>query len=526
MSVVERGLYRESFERDSCGFGLLVQLDDLPARALVDSALTALKRLTHRGAVAADGLTGDGCGLLLRAPDAFLRSAATEAGIELGARFASGLVFLPREVGRAQRCKAELVGQLERMGLSHAQWRKVPVNPIVCGAEALRSLPLIEQIYVSMPGNFVLDSFERALYVARRKTELALVAEHSFYVVSLSSHSFGFKGMVMPEHLASFFIDLKNPTLASSAVLFHQRFSTNTLPQWKLAHPFRVLAHNGEINSIEGNRSWMQARGPILRSKDLDFSELQPVVSMDGSDSQSLDNMLEALLVGGLDLLTAIRVLVPPAWRDDETLSTDVRAFYEYYSLPMEPWDGPAGLVMLDGRYAACALDRNGLRPARWLLTRNRLLVVASEAGVFDVAAPDVVRKGRLGPGEVLAVDFRLNELLDTAAIDAINSAKAPFRRWLKQNVRYLVSDLIDPSLAAEPFDAPTLARFQKLFGLSREERDSVLKVLAEAEAEATGSMGDDTPMAVLSTKPRALYDYFRQAFAQVTNPPIDSNIG
>ncbi len=517
----DSGLYQSRFEHDACGFGMFVQLDDQPQRRLVDAALEALNRLTHRGAIAPDGLTGDGCGILLRKPNAYLRALAKDSAIVLSERFASGLVFV--DPNNPQPALDALRVCLLSEALPEVSFREVPTDHSAIGAQAKLSVPAVWQVYVSAPGSMLEERFERALFIARRKAELALLADAYFYVVSLSQHSFGYKGMVMPSALKQFFPDLQRPDVSASAVLFHQRFSTNTLPQWRLAHPFRVLAHNGEINSIEGNRSWMRARGAILQSPVLDFRALQPVVSMHGSDSQSLDNMLEALLLGGLDLLCAIRILLPPAWRDDETLSDDARAFYEYFSLPMEPWDGPAGLVMLDQRFAACCLDRNGLRPARWLLTRDRVLAVASEAGVFDVPARDVIKKGRLGPSEMLAVDFRSGELLNSRAIDSINAARAPFGKWLREGVTNVISDLVDPNLAAEPFPQAELVQFQRMFGLTREERDSVLKVLAEAEVEATGSMGDDTPMAVLSHKPRSLYDYFRQAFAQVTNPPIDS---
>ncbi len=521
--VAGTGMYDPAFEKDSCGFGLIAQLDDRPSRAIVDAALDALKRMTHRGAVAADGKSGDGCGLLLRRPESFLRKLAAEAGIVLPQSFASGIVFLPHDEADATRARVALEAELGAAGLLLAGWREVPTDPDVCGAEARSTMPRVSQVYVGVREDLDLSALERLLFQARRRAEIALADLPDFYVVSLSAHVFAYKGMVMPEHLPGFFKDLARPELVTSAATFHQRFSTNTMPRWPLAQPFRFLAHNGEINSIQGNRNWMRARGPRFRSPLVDFRELQPLVSMTGSDSQTLDNMLECLLVGGMDLLQAMRILIPPAWRDREDLDADIKAFYEYYQLHMEPWDGPAGIVLLDGRYAACTLDRNGLRPARYLVTRDRHVVIASEAGVFDVAASDVVEKGRLGPGEMVAVDLLRGEFLKSPDIDAINRVRAPFRRWMKSGVRYLSNSLIDPSLAIEPWDAPTLAVHQKLYNLSREERDTVLKSLAESESEATGSMGDDTPVAVMSGKVRSLYDYFRQAFAQVTNPPIDS---
>jgi glutamate synthase (NADPH) large chain len=520
----DRGLFREEYERDSCGFGLIASLDDQPSHWLVETAIASLNRLTHRGAIATDGKTGDGCGLLLKRPERFLSALARDARIRLGPRFAAGLVFLNPDAARAEAARAVLSAELSRVGLSVAGWRRVPTDPGACGAEALKTLPLIEQLFVNCR-NADLDEagFNRQLFLARRRAEGQLAADPVFYCPSLSASTIVYKGMVMPQHLAEFYPDLADPRLTASVAVFHQRFSTNTLPQWRLAHPYRYLAHNGEINTIEGNRQWAVARGPILRSPLLpELQEVLPLVSLTGSDSQSLDNMLEVLLLGGLDVPHALRLLIPPAWQAVDTLDADLRAFYEYYSGHMEPWDGPAGLVLTDGHYAACALDRNGLRPARFVITKNRHLTIASESGVWDYAPEDVVRKGKLGPGEIVALDLSTGTLLETHAIDEMLKTRYPYKAWLKKGVQYLESDLIDPRLAAEPMDRETLAIYQKMFGISAEERDEIIRVLAEDESEAVGSMGDDTPVAVLSHRIRSLYDYFRQQFAQVTNPPID----
>jgi glutamate synthase (NADPH/NADH) large chain len=520
-----RGLYKEAYERDSCGFGLIASLDDAASHWLVRTAMTSLNRLTHRGAIAADGKTGDGCGLLLKKPEAFLRAVAAEAGIALAERFASGLVFLSREPDAAQAARALLGAQLAQQGLELAGWRVVPTDASACGAEALKSQPLIEQVFVNCRIPEADEAaFNRRLYMARRLAEKALAADAAFYVPSLSASTIVFKGMVMPQYLAQFYPDLADPRLESSVAVFHQRFSTNTLPQWRLAHPYRYLAHNGEINTVQGNRNWALARGPLLSSPLLpQLSQALPLVSLTGSDSQSLDNMLEVLLMGGLDPLHAMRLLMPPAWHGLDTLDPELRAFYEYYSVHMEPWDGPAGVVLTDGRYALCTLDRNGLRPARFCITNNRCLTIASEAGVWDYAAEDVVRKGKLGPGDMIALDLKTGTLLASADIDQILKSRHPYKAWLKQGVRYLESDLVDPRLAAEPMDRATLGLYQKMFNVTQEERDDIIRVLAQDENEAVGSMGDDTPMPVLSHQVRSLYDYFRQQFAQVTNPPIDS---
>ena len=518
------GLHDPTSERDACGFGMIAQLDDQPSRALVDTAIAALSRMTHRGGVAADGLTGDGCGLLIRKPTAFLRALAQEAGIAspADARFAAGLVFLPDEVLLAQRCREMLEHELRRAGLSILGWRTPPTDTRVCGELARQTLPTIQQIYGQAGAGQDDESFDLALFLARRRSERQLRDIADFYVVTLASHSIGYKGMVLPDKLARFYTDLQRPDLASSAVVFHQRFSTNTLPRWPLAHPFRMLAHNGEINTIEGNRRWAQARGQVWKSPRFDVAELQPIVSLHGSDSQSLDNMLELLVSGGMELIQALRILVPPATQSLEFKDPDLAAFYEFYGLNTEPWDGPAGIVSLDARYAACTLDRNGLRPSRWLLTSDRHFIVASEAGVWEVPTERIVRKGKLGPGEMIAIDLKRGDLLDSEAVDRINRGRAPYKQWLQQGLTYLQTELIDPSLAEEPFDEKTLRSYHKLFQLSTEEVELVLRPMAETEQEATGSMGDDTPMAVLSRRNRPLYDYFRQAFAQVTNPPID----
>jgi glutamate synthase (NADPH) large chain len=519
------GLCRAAYEKDSCGFGLIASLDDRASHWVLQTAISSLNRLTHRGAIAADGKTGDGCGLLIKQPTAFLRAVAAEAGLALAPLFAAGLVFLNRDAAKAAAARQALTEQLRFETLQVAGFRSLPTDPAACGSEALKSLPIIEQVFVNAPADLDESTFNRKLFMARRRCEKILAAEDpAFYVPSLSASTIVYKGMVMPQFLAQFYPDLKDPRLESSVAVFHQRFSTNTLPQWRLAHPYRYLAHNGEINTVQGNRSWAVARGPLFRSPLLpDLSDILPLVSLTGSDSQSLDNMLEVLLIGGLDPMHAMRMLIPPAWQSVDMIDPDLKAFYEYYATHMEPWDGPAGIVLTDGRYACCTLDRNGLRPARWVITQNRHITIASEAGVWDYPPGDVIDKGKLGPGEMLALDLKTSELMTTKRIDDLLKSRHPYKVWLKKGVRYLQTDLIDPRLAAEPFDREILAQYQKMFNVSAEERDEIIRVLAEDESEAVGSMGDDTPMPVLSKKVRSLYDYFRQQFAQVTNPPIDS---
>ncbi len=519
----QQGLYDPAWEHDSCGFGMIAQVDNRASKELVDCAFTALARMSHRGGVSADGLSGDGCGVLLHRPNAWLRALAAEAGIELAAQYASGLVFFPRDNEAIAALQSCLKLRLQAEGLSLAGWREVPVNEAGCGPIAIATRPEVRQVFVHAPSDLDEATFERRLFRVRRLLEKDTNFAEQAYLVSLSVATIGYKAMAIPGALRTVYPDLQHPELASSAVVFHQRYSTNTLPQWSLAQPFRLLAHNGEINTIRGNRNWMRARTPKLKSPCVDFSGLEPLVTQHGSDSQSLDSMIETLLMGGLDMLAAVRITMPPAWQAREDIDEDLEAFYEYYDLHCEPWDGPAGVVLCDGRYAACALDRNGLRPARWMHTDDNHLIVASEAGLWDVPAERVLARGQLGPGEMIAVDLQEKRLLDDAAVDAVNRARAPFKAWLREGMTYLEAYLIDPSLAAEPLPVADLRRYQKLFGLSVEEQDQALKVLAETESEAIGSMGDDTPIAVLSHQVRSPYSCCRQAFAQVTNPPIDS---
>ena len=520
-----KSLYDRAFDRDSCGFGLIANLDDRPSHWVVETATTALARLTHRGAVAADGKTGDGCGILLKFPKTFMRKVAEELGIRTSRHFAAGTVFLSQDETLAASARDIIEQAVTEKGLVVAGWRDVPTDESVCGELALKTLPRIEQVFVNAPDEMAQGSFNRRLFLARRSAENRLHSvDPAAYIASLSAATISYKGMVMPDVLAEFYQDLRDPRLETSVCLFHQRFSTNTLPEWRLAQPFRFLAHNGEINTIQGNRNWAQARARNFRSDKLDdLSDLDPIISLTGSDSSSLDNMLEVMRAAGMDVIQAMRILMPPAWQTVDSMDPDVRAFYEFYDCHMEPWDGPAGIVLTDGHYAACCLDRNGLRPARYVITRDRHITIASEVGVYDYTPDQVLKKGKLGPGEMLAVDLRRGQMLNNEQIHNVLKDRAPYKRWLKQGVRYLDSELVDRHTAAEPMDKDTLLSYQKMFNLSREELKEIVSVLAMAELEAVGSMGDDTPMPVLSKKIRSPFDYFRQQFAQVTNPPIDS---
>ncbi|UTF61655.1 glutamate synthase large subunit [Gilvimarinus sp. DA14] len=517
------GLYSLDEFKDNCGFGLIAHLKGKTSHRLLETAIESLTCMTHRGGIAADGKTGDGCGLLLQKPDSFLRAVAKEAGCdELGEVYGVGAVMLSRNVEKADQARRVLEDALRAEGLQPAGWREVPVDSSCLGPIALESLPLFNHVFVNAPADTSNAVFSAKLLMARRRTELALKEDTSFYIASLSTSILSYKGLMMPVDLPKFFADLADERLETAICVFHQRFSTNTMPQWPLAQPFRMLAHNGEINTVMGNRNWSVARTDKFSTPLLpDIAEVAPLVNRTGSDSSSLDNMLEVLLIGGMELHRAVRMLVPPAWQNVEHMDSDLRAFYEYNSMHVEPWDGPAGLVITDGRYAVCTLDRNGLRPSRWVITKDDLITVASEVGVYGYKPEDVVAKGRLGPGQILSVDTETGKLYHTEDIDAQLKAGKPYKQWLKDNAVRIESTL-ETDVAENGLSAAEMKAYMKQYQVTFEERDQVLRPLAEGGQEAVGSMGDDTPMAVLSGKQRSLYDYFRQQFAQVTNPPID----
>ncbi|MFV8572344.1 glutamate synthase large subunit [Marinobacter sp. SBS5] len=517
------GLYHPDEFRDNCGFGLIAHMKGEVSHKLLETAIESLTCMTHRGGIAADGKTGDGCGLLLQSPKAFLVKAAEAAfGKKPGDLFAVGQVFLAQEESKAAAGRAAIERRLTEQGLEIMGWREVPVDDSCLGPMAKDCLPRIEQVFVE-PGDKAEKEFAISLFLGRRYAERDMADDSEFYICSLSHRTLAYKGLMMPADLANFYKDLGDPDLETAICVFHQRFSTNTMPKWPLAQPFRYLAHNGEINTVDGNRNWAIARAAKFSSPDLpDLQTLQPLVNLSGSDSSSMDNMLEILLAGGVDLFRAVRMMIPPAWQNVDTMDSDLRAFYEFNSMHMEPWDGPAGLVMSDGRYALCMLDRNGLRPARWVITKDDFITLASEVGTYSYAPSDVVAKGRVGPGQMLAIDTETGEVLHTPDIDERLKNAQPYKRWLKENALRVESTLYQESPEFKLMGPEELLVHQKMFNVSFEERDQVLRPLAESAQEAVGSMGDDTPMAVLSSKVRHIADYFRQKFAQVTNPPID----
>ena len=517
-------LYDHNYQKDNCGFGLIAHQHGETSHKLVKTAIAALDRMQHRGGIASDGKTGDGCGLLMQKPDTFFRSIAEENNWQLGKKYAVGMIFLNPDADIAANTKRILEEELARETLTLVGWRTVPTNKSILGEIAAGNLPTIEQVFVDAPPGWRNRELERRLYMARRRAEKR-ISDERFYIASLSCLVTIYKGLVMPVDLPNFYLDLADIRMQTAICVFHQRFSTNTSPQWHLAQPFRYLAHNGEINTIKGNRQWSRARTHRFQTPLLpDLQDAAPFVNESGSDSSSLDNMLELFLAGGMDLYRAMRLLMPPAWENSPLMDDQLKAFYEFNSMHMEPWDGPAGVVMTNGRHVACNLDRNGLRPARYVITRDGFITLASEVGIWDYGEDEVVEKGRVGPGEMLAIDTYTGKIFSSNDIDHDLKSRHPYREWLNNNIRRLVPfDKLDADLIGQRiFDDKAIAKYHKMFNYSYEEIQQVVKTLAENGQEATGSMGDDTPMAVLSSQPRTLYDYFRQQFAQVTNPPID----
>lgn len=525
---MSQGLYRLDEFRDNCGFGLIAHVRGEASHKLLATGIEALTCMTHRGGIAADGKTGDGCGLLIQKPDAFLRLQAREMfDVELPTLYAVGSVMLSLDEGAREVARKVVAEEVARQALKLVGWREVPTDTSILGEIALRTLPAFEQVFVTPDREMSDLEFDARLFVARRHIEHRLSGDSSFYFASFSARVLSYKGLMLPADLTAFYPDLRDPRMETAICVFHQRFSTNTMPLWQLAQPFRMLAHNGEINTIHGNRNWALARTPKMKTPLLpelgELSALGPLVNRTGSDSSSLDNMLELLVIGGVPLHRALRMMVPPAWHNVQDLDTDQRAFFEFNSLLMEPWDGPAGLVVTDGRYAVCALDRNGLRPSRWVLTDDDVITVASEIGVYDYKPENVVAKGRLGPGDMLSIDTHEGRIETRADIDRRFAAMQPYKQWIREGAFKIPSTMEVDGIEVEgPLAPEKMKTYMKMFQVSFEERDQVIRPLGEGGQEAVGSMGDDVPMAVLSRKQRNLYDYFRQEFAQVTNPPID----
>ncbi len=513
-----QGLYDASHEHDACGVGMVVNIHGNKSHELVDNALKVLENMRHRGAEGADGRTGDGAGIMLQIPHEFILLQGIPVP-EKG-KYGTGLVFLPKDPVRQQAILSIMIEEIEREGLQLMHLRNVPTNPSCLGEAALSTEPDIKQVFITGVTDDKLTTFERTLYIIRKKIERR-VNDSDFYVCSLSSKNIIYKGMLSSMQVRQYFPDLTNNYFTSGLALVHSRFSTNTFPTWSLAQPFRLLAHNGEINTIRGNRSWMKARESVLSSETLgDIRNISPIIQPGMSDSASLDNVFEFFVMSGLSLPHAMAVMVPESFNDKNPIPEDLKAFYEYHSILMEPWDGPAALLFSDGRYAGGLLDRNGLRPARYTITKNDTMVVASEVGVMDFDPTEIAEKGRLQPGKILLIDTQEGKIYYDGEIKDRLAKAHPYRQWLSTN-RIQLEKLhsgrkVDNSV-------PDLIRHEIEFGFGEEDVDGTIVPMSTKGQEPTASMGNDTPLAVLSDKPQIFFNYFRQQFAQVTNPAIDS---
>ena len=517
----QASLYDSAYEHDACGVGMLVNIHGEKSHDIIESALKVLENMRHRGAEGADNKTGDGAGIMLQIPHEFILLQGIPVP-EKG-RYGTGLLFLPKNEKDQACILSIIIEEIEKEGLTLMHLRNVPTCPEILGESALANEPDIKQVFIT--GFTETETADRKLYLIRKRIEnkirlSAIPGKDNFYVVSLSTKSIIYKGMLSSLQLRNYFPDLTNTYFTSGLALVHSRFSTNTFPTWGLAQPFRLLAHNGEINTIRGNRGWMEARESVLSTPTLgDIKEIKPIIQPGMSDSASLDNVLEFLVMSGLSLPHAMAMLVPESFNEKNPISEDLKAFYEYHSILMEPWDGPAALLFSDGRFAGGMLDRNGLRPARYLITKNDMMVVASEVGVMDFEPGDIKEKGRLQPGKILLVDTEKGEIYYDGELKRQLAEARPYRMWLANN-RIELDEL--KSGRKVPHHIENYNQMLRTFGYSKEDIERLIIPMASTGAEPVNSMGNDTPLAVLSDKPQLFYNYFRQQFAQVTNPPID----
>ncbi len=525
-----QGLYDPANEHDACGVGFVANIKGVRSHAIIEQGLQILKNLTHRGAVGADPLAGDGAGILIQLPDQFLREEMAANGVQLPppGEYGVGMVFLPQEPASRLACEYEIERAIKDEGQVLLGWRDVPRDNTGLG-ESVKSIePVIRQVFVGRGnGVTVTDALERKLYIIRKASGHAIQAlklEHSkeFYVPSMSARTMVYKGMLLAGQVGSYYKDLADPRVTSALALVHQRFSTNTFPTWDLAHPFRMIAHNGEINTLRGNVNWLRARqgaifSPIL-GKDLD--KVWPLIYDGQSDSAVFDNALELLAMSGYSLAHAMMMLIPEAWEKHSLMDPNRRAFYEYHAAMMEPWDGPAAVAFSDGRQIGATLDRNGLRPARYLVTSDEMVVMASETGVLPIPEEKITKKWRLQPGKMFLIDLEAGRIIDDKELKDTLANSKPYRAWIER-IRIKLDDLSSPTKIGERSEVPLLDR-QQAFGYTQEDLKFILGPMAHQAEEAIGSMGNDSPLAVLSNKNKPLYNYFKQLFAQVTNPPID----
>jgi glutamate synthase (NADPH) large chain len=526
----KQGLYDPQFEHDSCGVGFVCNIKGKKSHEIVRQGLEVLRRLSHRGATGADPKTGDGAGMLIQFPHEFFASVCAKENIVLPreGESASGLVFLPQDAKERSFCKETFEKIMNREGQLFLGWRNVPIDNSDIGQSAKDSQPKIEQIFIGRNKklNDVL-SFERKLYVIRRQVENIIRASKIkektfFYIPSLSSRTFIYKGLLMPHQVENFFLDLQSEKITSVLALVHSRYSTNTFPTWDLSQPFRFIAHNGEINTLRGNINWMRSRESLLESElfGYDLKKILPVIVSGGSDSATIDNVFELLTLSGRSLPQAISMLIPAAWEQNNLLDQNVRAFHQYHTCLIEPWDGPAAIAFTDGQSIGAVLDRNGLRPCRYIVTKDDFVAMASEVGVLDIDPANILYSGRLEPGKTFFIDTAAGKIIQDSQIKKDLAKGKPYAQWVKKNILEL-DKLADKPVSKKQDKIDTLTQL-KAFGYTREDLKTIIKPMAENAQEPIGSMGNDTPHAVLSTKPQLLFSYFKQLFAQVTNPPID----
>ena len=525
----QQGLYDPRHEHDACGVGFVAHIKGIKSHDRVLEGLRILENLTHRGAVGADPLAGDGAGMLLQVPDVFLRGECAKLGITLPSEgeYGVGMVFLPRDVAARAACEKVIEKKIAAEGQKLLGWRDVPVNSAILGKSVKKVEPLVRQAFIARGKKTAdQDAFERKLFVIRKIVEHAVRSLKNeqgkgFYIPSLSSRTIVYKGMLLADQVGKYYRDLQDSRVVSALALVHQRFSTNTFPTWDLAHPFRMIAHNGEINTVRGNVNWMTARHAAMSSKFLgeDLEKLWPLIVEGQSDSACFDNALELLVAGGYTLPHAMMMLIPEAWAGNPLMDEERRAFYEYHAALMEPWDGPAAVAFTDGRMIGATLDRNGLRPARYLITDDDVVLMASEMGVLDIPQKKIVKKWRLQPGKMFLIDMQAGRIVDDAELKKQLATAKPYGKWVAQS-RYFLGDL--PEVKSKEEMSAALLDAQQAFGYTQEDVKFLLAPMAAAGEEATGSMGNDSALPVLSSKNKVFYNYFKQLFAQVTNPPID----
>jgi glutamate synthase (NADPH) large chain len=527
------GLYDPRFEHDSCGVGFVAHIKGKPSHDIVKNALTMLEHMDHRGACGCETNTGDGAGILTGLPHEFLvKVAKRDADIELPAKgtYGAGIVFLPTDSEQRAACEKKVEEIIAAQGEKFIGWRDVPTNNSSLGLSARRVEPKMRMLFIAGERSTTPDSLEGSLFSIRKQVTHACRAmdmEQSgyFYICSLSTKVMICKGQLTPDQVTLYFDDLRDPDFASHLALVHSRFSTNTFPSWDRAQPFRYMAHNGEINTRRGNVNWMRAREGMFKSDKVSAAEIEkikPVIEPDGSDSADFDNCLELLVRSGRGLPHSVMMMIPEAWQNHESMDPRRRAFYEYHSCLMEPWDGPASVAFTDGHYIGAVLDRNGLRPSRYYVTKDDLVIMASEVGVLPVAPESVAKKGRLQPGRMFLVDFEEGRIVDDSELKKKLSEEHPYGQWVQEQ-RITLEDLPTPTYVGS-FVRETLLTRQQCLGYTTEDLMKLLAPMGTGGVEALGSMGNDAALACLSDQPRVLYDYFKQSFAQVTNPPLDSD--